>query len=242
MTDDRGIEDLTDRALHRLRDRITSGAIAPPAAVMRTHADRWLRARRATGGLAAVAVVVAAISAAVSLLPADGGGQSVGSPPVPGTNAPLPVLDCDVSELPLPDESADPTAAFYPDVQVAAMDPTGRYVAGNGPYQRDAGGGWSDTDPNGMVLWVDGNPTAIPPLAGGASATAVNADGVLVGERRQEMGGSHRSYAWIFRDSRLVSVMFDVERLRVAITRPTARRSETGITTRREPLWPSGLM
>lgn len=200
MTDDRRTEEFTDRALHRLRDRITSGAIAPPAAVMRTHADRWLRARRATGGLAAVAVVVAAIPAAVSLLPADGGGQSVGSPPVPGTNAPLPVLDCDVTELPLPDEYADPTAAFYPDVHLAAMDPTGRHVAGNGPYQRDAGGGWSDTDPNGMVLWEDGNPTAIPPLAGGASATGVSADGVLVGEGRQEIGGSLRYYAWIYRD------------------------------------------
>jgi hypothetical protein len=187
------------------RDWLESVDVPPPrleVAQIIQIGHRQVRRRRqlAVGGTAAVLAAVAAIPATVPLLPAGGGGQSPASTPVPGTDAPLPVLACDVTELPLPDEYADPAAEVYPDVQVAAMDPTGRYIVGNGPYQRHAGGAIRDTDPNGLVLWEDGNPTALTPLYGGAMATGVNADGVVVGQGSQETGDSRRPYAWIYRD------------------------------------------
>lgn len=75
-------EDPLGTALRGLRDRITAGATAPPAASMRAHATRWRRVRRATAAGAVVAAVAAAAFGGVTLL------QPTASPPVPPVEVP----------------------------------------------------------------------------------------------------------------------------------------------------------
>ncbi|HEY8474240.1 MAG TPA: hypothetical protein VIL37_16605 [Natronosporangium sp.] len=74
------------------------------------------------GGAVTMLAAVAVIPAATQLWPPGGGDQR--APPLQAAGTPLPVLDCDVTALPLPPEYAEHS------VIVAAMDPTGRYVVG----------------------------------------------------------------------------------------------------------------
>jgi uncharacterized membrane protein len=168
------------------RDWLDGVDVPPPrlevAQIVQIGRSQVRRRRLLTaGGTVAALAALAAVPAMVPLLP-SGGAPEVGS-------APLPVLDCEVTELPMPDEYAEPEDDVFPDVWIAGMDPTGRYVIGNGPYQWEDDGSTSGYNPNGMVLWEDGNPTAMTaPGDGGSAANAVNADGVVVGDE------------WIYRD------------------------------------------
>lgn len=158
---------------------------------------RQVRHRRMAmvGGTAAVLAAVAAIPATVPLRPSGGGGDAGESPP---TIAPLPVLDCDISVLPLPEEYAEPER----NLGVAAMDPTGRYAIGNA-YPRTSGDAGAEFGSDGVVLWDDGRPTAPSPLRGNTEATDVNADGVVVG---RGVEGPISGHAWIYRDGQLAQL------------------------------------
>lgn len=154
---------------------------------------RQVRHRRMAmvGGTAAVLAAVAAIPATMALRPSSGGGADIDGP---SSTPPLPVLDCDITELPLPEEYADPGPGIVRDVILQAMDPTGRYAVGDAYLQSYAG---NESDPDGVVLWEDGRPTAPSPLRGVTEASDVNADGVVVG------GGEGSGYAWIYRDGQV---------------------------------------
>jgi uncharacterized membrane protein len=175
------------------RDWLDSVDVPPPrleVAQIVQLGRAQVRRRRllAVGGTAAVLAAVAAIPAAVPLMPLVGGGQW------PGSGPSLPVLDCDIAELPLPDEITEGVDGGHPYAAAAAVDPTGRFVVG--AVEAD--------EPNWLIRWEDGNPTAISPLRGSAYAADVNADGVVVGYGWGDEPDNY--YAWIYRDGDMLEL------------------------------------
>jgi hypothetical protein len=125
--------------------------------VFRRNAGRAaLGAALTVGALVAVPVVVLRPSAAP--LPA-------GPAPAmkPTSSAPPPPVACRVIALPVP--------AGFDEVTAAAVDPTGRYIVGNGTEGQDFR----------PILWAGGKPQAIPVTADSVQATDVNSAGTVVG-------------------------------------------------------------
>ncbi|SCG75180.1 hypothetical protein GA0074704_5133 [Micromonospora siamensis] len=84
-------------------------------------------------------------------------------PATPATAVADPATGCRPAELPVPPGMRS--------VEPAAVDPTGRYVVGNGSVGQDFR----------PILWTDGKPRALPVPGTSVQATAVNAGGVVVG-------------------------------------------------------------
>lgn len=165
---------------------------------------RQVRHRRmaVVGGTAALLAAVAAIPATIPLRQSGGGGYDAGQSPAPA--GPLPVLDCDITVLPLPEEFAEPGPDTFPAVQLTAMDPTGRYAVGNA-YQRTwEDDGSSSSAPDGVVLWEDGHPTVPAALRGDNGARDVNADGVMVGGG--DTVGSPDGFAWTYHNGAMTEL------------------------------------
>ncbi|MEU4688351.1 hypothetical protein [Actinoplanes sp. NPDC023714] len=151
----------------RLREGLE--AIAVPATRIRVEAvlpaarkQRFRRnaARTAAGAALAVGVLVAVPAvllrpSAATPLPA----QRPSSSPSPSPAA----VACRMTKLPFP-EGLDNAVA-------EGVDPTGRYVVGNGTEGQDFR----------PVLWTGGRAVALPLNADSVQATAVNAAGVVVG-------------------------------------------------------------
>lgn len=164
------------------------------------------RRQLAIGGTAAVALAtMAAFPAAAQVWQGRAGGPpaAVGESPVPAE--PLATLECTVTELPLPDEaSGEVESGPDPEVHVQAIDPTGRYVIGNGPTTptlvQDSSELMPRYTPDGApalaIRWDNGQPVVIPALRQAAFPKDVNADGVVVGSGWDESTGR----AWIYRD------------------------------------------
>jgi hypothetical protein len=153
---------------------------------------RQVRHRRmaTVGGTAVMLAAVVAIPATVPLRSSGGSGD--GSPTA---SSQLPILDCDIAVLPPPAEYAEPEPDAFQYVQLATMDPTGRYVIGNS-YRQTSGADGSVSV--GVVLWDDGRPIAPPTLRGNIEAHDVNADGVVVGGGGA--GPATDAYPWVYRD------------------------------------------
>jgi hypothetical protein len=168
MADDRHAEELADRALHRLRDTIATGAVAPPAAVLRTHANRWLRARRATaGGLAAAAVATLAFGGTAVWQPAAAPpGPAASPPPAASPSVPIDQLDWTSVTITLPPAYGCPDGpvSFVPMAEYSApRDFQRRWSAeAMGPGAGfPAVGLWPDESPAYGDLTGDGQPEAV---------------------------------------------------------------------------------
>jgi hypothetical protein len=149
------------------------------------------RARRrrylAAGGATAMVLAVAAA------LPVAVQGWRAGpglDPPPPGGESPLPALECEITELELPDhpERGTPDPSH---VWVRAMDPTGRYVLANWVSGEVTG----TDDPQVVLVW-DIEEGTVAYLPAGQSGQDVNTHGTVVGADPQGEGES----PWIYRD------------------------------------------
>lgn len=173
MTDERQAEELADRALNRLRDAITTGAVAPPAATLRTHARRWLRARQATaGGLAAVTVAAVALGGTAVWQPTAGpppAANPSGAPsPTAPADAPIDQLDWTTATITLPPEHGCPSGpvGFVPQEQFTVPHSTeGRrweWATAMGPADGfPAVALWLNQPPGFGDLTGDGRPEAV---------------------------------------------------------------------------------
>jgi hypothetical protein len=125
----------------------------------RAFRRRSVRAAGGAGLAAAVLLAVPSILSATGSTPAsraDAG--NVGT-----AVATVPVGPCQMTELPVPPGMKG--------VQVEAVDPTGRYIVGNGTVGQNFR----------PILWVDGKPNVLPVIAMSVQVTAVNSSGVVVG-------------------------------------------------------------
>lgn len=154
-----------------LRDRLA--AVDVPAS--RIEMDGLLRAgRRRTVRRRGVQAVGAALAVGTLLaVPSVVAGKRTNpatalheATPVPSTAA-AEVADaprsCRAAKLPVP--------AGVKDVSASGVDPSGRYIVGNGFAGQDFR----------PVLWTDGRPRALPVLGESVELSAVNASGVVVG-------------------------------------------------------------
>ncbi|MEU8238580.1 hypothetical protein AB0C07_10065 [Actinoplanes missouriensis] len=153
----------------RLRDGLESIAVPPSRVrietvlpIARQRAFRRTAARTAAGAALAVGVLVGVPSVLLrptaATTPVAPALQQPSSVPAPASPA-----ACQVGELATPKGLTNVTAD--------AVDPTGRYIVGNGTEGQDFR----------PVLWSDGVPKALPVIADSVQATAVNASGVVVG-------------------------------------------------------------
>ncbi|WP_249998503.1 hypothetical protein [Actinoplanes sp. M2I2] len=138
------------------------------ASVTATATRRAARRRAAQAGCAA-ALVVGALVAVPALWPGRG------APAVlPGASG-LPER-CAAGRLPAP--------AGKTNVWAAAVDPTGRHIAGyviNGEWGTDpVSGKRSGIPASEPVVWTDGQPKALPKPVKAVQPTGINADGVMV--------------------------------------------------------------
>jgi hypothetical protein len=175
------------------RDWLDSVDVPPPrleVSQIVQIGQRQVRRRRllAAGGTAAALAAVAAIPAAVPLWPDSSGGYTAAGP----------VLDCEVTQLAIPEGESQ-------GIGVTAMDPTGRYFVGQGTH---IGGVDPDTgepinEPAVAVFWQDGEPTYIPALRGIIDAAGVNSHGVVVGVGQPEdpIGEDAQDHhGWVYAD------------------------------------------
>jgi hypothetical protein len=133
---------------------------------------RRVRRRRAIGTACGAALAAGLLVAVPSLVFGGGGG----SRPEPVAGHPQ-AVKCPVAVLPVP--------AGMTNVQPVAVDPTGRYIIGDNitGYRNDGKSGKAGMPNSQAVLWTDGQPQALPLVAGkneAVSAVAVNAGGVVV--------------------------------------------------------------
>jgi hypothetical protein len=136
---------------------------------------RRVRRRRALRAAGAAALVTGVLLAMPSILVGRNGGEvSQVAPKASG---------CPVRVLPVP-------AGVGP-VRADAVDPSGRYILGNGG-STPAGPG---NGPEGAapVLWTDGHPQVLPLITTSARGTAVNASGVVAA--LAVVGGSQEANA-----------------------------------------------
>ncbi|SBT46403.1 hypothetical protein [Micromonospora auratinigra] len=173
-----------------LRDRL--GAVdVPPSRIeidALLHAGRRSAFRRRTVGAAGSAALATAALVAVPSILTGTGARPVavpGGPSTAATGAATVTATAPAVRTP----TAAPTAAAGPaaggacvraelpvpagmsQVVPTGVDPTGRYVVGNGTVGQDFR----------PVLWTDGRPTALPVVAQSVQLTAVNSAGVVVG-------------------------------------------------------------
>ena len=154
-----------------LRDRLA--AVDVPAS--RVEVDGLLRAgrRRTVRRRGAQAVGAALAVGTLLAVPSVVAGKRTNpatalheATPVPST-ATAEVADaprsCRMAKLPVP--------AGVKEVSASGVDPTGRYIVGNGFAGQDFR----------PVLWTDGRPRALPVLGESVELSAVNASGVVVG-------------------------------------------------------------
>jgi hypothetical protein len=181
---------------------------APPprleiAQIVQTGRSQARRRRLLTagGGVAAALAATAAVPAMVSPL--------LGDTQQPAA-APCDVSDMEVSGLPVPEAAlAVDSNRSNVDVQIAGVDPTGRYVVGNGviwsEHESSDGtvAGRSGTgETTGMILWDEGRPTFIPnPPGESRTATDVNGSGVVIGGS----GGSAQD-PWVYRQGEVTDL------------------------------------
>jgi hypothetical protein len=141
---------------------------------------RWYASAGMTvAAVAAVAVAPAAVSTALSR-PNKSTGVPFATAPAsvpPPTPTPTSRLPCPVSVLPVP-------AGIGDHVEATAVDPTGRYVGGNGVKGQDFI----------PILWTDGKARILPVPAESGEVSAVNRNGVVVG-----LASSGAADNWIFR-------------------------------------------
>jgi len=190
-----------------LRDRLES-ASTPPSRVdveMLVIAGRRRafrrRAAETAGGVALVTAVLLAVPWVLNTANKDpvaplvaGAGKSEsptpavsGTPLAPAAPASAPTTplsrsgDCVMEKLAVPEGTGD--------VSAAAVDPTGRFIVGNGSVGQDFRG----------VLWSDGKPHALPLAGESVQATDVNSSGVVVGL----VSEGAESYAFRYQDGRL---------------------------------------
>ncbi|WP_157545279.1 hypothetical protein [Hamadaea tsunoensis] len=157
---------------------------------IRRALGRRRRTRFAMAGTAAVA------AAAVLGVPVLLGHPTGPSHPVPGVegsaSAPATrVVDCAMTELPVPGGLAARGVTQPPRVYVTAMDPSGAYVVGSAFA--------ADNNAGAVILWHNGVATVLPENGPGtiAGAAAVNSHGVVAGtgERPGAIG-----FAWVYRN------------------------------------------
>ncbi|MBB2942733.1 hypothetical protein FB565_002446 [Actinoplanes lutulentus] len=151
----------------RLRDGLELIAVPPGRVqvetilpIARKKVFRRTAARATVGAALAVGVLVAVPS--ILLRPTAAKDPAPVMPADRVATSPVPVA-CRVAELPVPDGVEG--------VSASAVDPTGRYIVGNGTEGQDFR----------PVLWTDGRPQALPVNADSVQATAVNSAGVVVG-------------------------------------------------------------
>ncbi|WP_446215343.1 hypothetical protein [Micromonospora sp. IBHARD004] len=155
-----------------LRDRLE--AVDVPRS--RIEMDALVRAgrrrafrRRSVQAAGGVALATAVLLAVPPILTRAGAQPTVPAGPGPAsasaeaTASTRPASLCRMTELPVPSGLKDVTAV--------AVDPTGKYVVGNGVVGQDFR----------PILWADGQPQALPMLGQSVQVTAVNANGVVVG-------------------------------------------------------------
>jgi len=153
-----------------LRDRLRTVSVPASRLEVATlvHAGRRRVVRRRAWRAAVGAAVGVGVLVAVPSLLARPERRAVvvdTAPSVsakPASQAPAP-RDCPMTALPVP--------SGLKDVQVAGVDPTGRYIVGNATR----GNNWKP------VLWTGGKARALPVLGPSMQLTGVNAQGVVVG-------------------------------------------------------------
>jgi hypothetical protein len=111
------------------------------------------------------------------------------APAEPG-NSPPAALVCETRPLSPPPGLGAKGVKDPESVRVTAMDPTGRYIVG------DTYGGFNASPAS--VLWDNGVARIIPTTSEHATAHAVNADGVVVGEGVR--GPETPWFGWVYRD------------------------------------------
>ncbi|SCF08162.1 hypothetical protein [Micromonospora mirobrigensis] len=186
----------------QLRDRLAAVDVPPSrievAALLGAGRRAAFRRRslRASGG---VALATAALLAVPPVLTGGTGRPADRSALGPTATTPAATTPARATPPATPATKAGPTAGCRPaelpvppgtrNVEPAAVDPTGRYVVGNGTVGQDFR----------PVLWTDGKPRALPVPGTSVQATAVNAGGVVVGlvqNGRQEYVARYADGVW----------------------------------------------
>ncbi|WP_305783929.1 hypothetical protein [Symbioplanes lichenis] len=170
-----------------LRERF--GTVVPPASRLRVdelvaggrRSARRRRAFRVAGGAALAAGVLVAVPSFVR------SGRGEPDPQVAAAGA---IVRCEAAKLPVP--------AGLTQVELKAVDPTGRYVVGNDVHvstKLTPEGKLDGIGTSHPVLWTGGSPTALP-LAGKKAvyAAGVNASGTVVAS-----GGDDKTWDSVIR-------------------------------------------
>ncbi|MGX6608068.1 hypothetical protein ACWKSP_39005 [Micromonosporaceae bacterium Da 78-11] len=156
----------------RLRDRLRAVEVPPSSlridALVRAGRRRAFRRRtaQAAGGVALVTGVLLAVPSLITtagVQPVIQTDTSRRLPATPSSATKSAPTGCPMTTLPVP--------AGRHEVSVAGVDPSGRYVVGNGFSGQDFQ----------PVLWTDGKAQAMKSIARSVQATSVNADGIVVG-------------------------------------------------------------
>ncbi|GAA4443863.1 hypothetical protein [Phytohabitans houttuyneae] len=179
-----------------LRDRLEA-VQAPPTHLdveMLVGAGRRRAFRRRTaeaaGGVALVAAVLLAVPLALNAAEGDPakppavGGSGTPAAPTPAPTAATPsgpaAKPSPTGSSPSPSQTVPagrcamaelPATGGMDGIVPEAVDPSGRYIAGNDTVGQDFR----------AVLWTDGRPRALPVVGDSVQATAVNSSGVVVG-------------------------------------------------------------
>ena len=155
----------------QLRERLGTVEVPPTRLQVSDLVDagrrRVLRRRGIRAGCA-VALATGVLVAVPSLVFGSGG-----SAPAQPADTRKGAVSCDVTRLPAP--------AGLQSITAAGVDPTGTYVIGNSiTGQRESGSVKSGTvHLVAPILWVNGQPQALPVQGKSTSAAAVNAGGVV---------------------------------------------------------------
>jgi hypothetical protein len=173
---------------------------------VRRAAQHRRRRRVALSTGAAALIVGAGIPAVVALRPnaaSHRAGSSITGPrSTAATTTPGFTGSCTVQELPLPPEIAALEGAIVRNIQVADMDPTGRYTVG-GANQLNIG------DPF-VIRWDGTTPEVLTVHDAFLTAGGVNSAGDVVGEGMTHMPGvgagnlQGGAYAWLYANDALV--------------------------------------
>jgi hypothetical protein len=149
----------------------------------------------ALGVLAAVPAVAVAVRGGETE-PTTAGGPVASDTATPPPATPPPPSACEAKPLRPPAGLAAKGVKDPESVHVTAMDPTGRYVVG------DTYGGFNASPAS--VLWDNGVGRIIPTTSEHATASAVNAQGVVVGEGVR--GLDTPWFGWVYRDGKVTEL------------------------------------
>jgi hypothetical protein len=187
-------------------------SVDPPP--LRLDANRMVQAGRTTqkrrtrvryGAAAAMAVVVV-VAAPLALVhrphfdrkPAPGH-QNSGAPASPSVSPSAVLRECRVTKLPLPAGLAAHDVKNN-SVEVTATDPTGTYVVAQ-TY------GGFDASPV-AILWTGTVPQILPTPGEHAVPTAVNRNGVVIGQgtMKSAQSGPDNDFAWVYRNGKVTKL------------------------------------